>query len=98
VIQFRYNDILPKYSFSIMNKTERPIKNVDYLVIFYDDSGRPIETVRSNTKSDSSYDKNIVINPGLSKRLGPFLYNDSIEDILSPQKTEVRILDYEIAN
>ncbi|MFW5795203.1 MAG: hypothetical protein ACOCV1_06930 [Bacillota bacterium] len=79
-----------------MNKTERSIKNIDYLVIFYDDSGRPIETIRSLTKPDSSYEENIVISPGLSKRLGAFSYNRSIEDIMAPQKTEVIILDYEI--
>lgn len=97
VIQFRFDELVPRYSFSIMNKTERNIKNVDYIVIFYDDSGRPIETIRGSTRPDSNYEENIVISSGLSKRFGSFSYNRSIEDIMAPQKTEVRILNYEVA-
>lgn len=88
------------YTFSLQNKLRENVKNVHYLVIFYDTVGDPIDVTFEKFSG--------IIPAGLAKRLKGSISDSSVKKLsteyefddlsLSLKKTYVkfRVLDYEI--
>jgi hypothetical protein len=76
------------FSFSFRNKLEQSIKGINYIVIFYDATGRPIHYQEKIFYED--------ILPGLAKRESFFIdMGENVVFKLSKHK-EIRILDFKI--
>ncbi|MBI3662583.1 MAG: serine protease [Acidobacteria bacterium] len=73
------------FSFSIRNLTQEAIEQVQYLIVFYDRSGKPIDAYEGNTY------KKFVIRPGLARRETGRV-EESVRRLCF--RVEVRILDF----
>jgi S1-C subfamily serine protease len=75
------------FSFSLQNKLREPVSQVNYLVVFYDRSGKPIETYKGIWTED--------IAPGLAKR-----ETGSVDESVRPlmARVEIRVLDFKLAS
>lgn len=75
-----------QYSFSIRNDLDRPIRNVKYLVVFYDRSGQPIDS------EEGQRDRNEV-RPKLALRVNGAV-STSVRRLTA--RVVFRVLDFEI--
>ncbi len=75
------------FSFSLRNQLREPVKEVRYLVIFYDRNGKPIETSEGTTVGEE-------IPPGLAKRETGWV-DDSVRPLTA--RVDIRILDFKFA-
>jgi hypothetical protein len=75
------------FSFSLRNQLREPVKEVRYVVIFYDRNGKPVETYEGTTYGNE-------MPPGLAKR-----ETGSVDDSVRPltARVEIRILDFKFA-
>jgi S1-C subfamily serine protease len=81
-----FNDYC-QYSFSIRNDLDRPIRNVKYLVVFYDRSGQPIDSGERRQEDLSPIRSRLAI-----RATGAVL--TSVRRLTS--RVEFRLLDFEI--
>jgi len=84
-----------KYSFSLQNKLQQPVKNIWCLVIFYNDRSEPIDV-------DLVHSKKEIVLPGLAKRVKSSV-DGSVQELTTREgrasphtKVEFRILDFQI--
>jgi hypothetical protein len=78
------------FSFSLRNDLRRPVKNVDCLVVFRDDKGKPIDVDRVRFAGP--------IPPGLAKRVSFREVDSSVAKLTMWRESavELRVLDFEI--
>jgi hypothetical protein len=71
------------FSFSLQNRLREPVSQVNYLVVFYNRSGKPIETYKGTWTEE--------IPPGLAKR-----ETGSVDESVRPlmARVEIRVLDF----
>jgi len=87
------------YSFSLVNKLREPVKDIHYLVVFYDLEGNPLDAVKGDCRE--------IIAGGLAKRVRAFT-EGSVQELnekvdYGTRRTqrgniEIRILDFKIVH
>lgn len=89
-----------KYSFSLVNKLREPVKDIEYLVVFYDSQGKPLEVETGNCRE--------TIPGGLAKRTSWGYVDETVEKLNDPYtnppegprkprgKVEIRILSFQV--
>jgi hypothetical protein len=102
-------DVTGNFTYSIRNTLKEPIKNVQTLIIFYDQAGKPLDVYTMTYESTTMFDGTVP--SGLAKRLhgfvdasikklttgpakdNPYLYADKPKT-----KVEIRVLNFDLAN
>jgi S1-C subfamily serine protease len=85
--QFAWGDFgLGLYSFSLRNQLPQGVKNVRCLVVFYDDSGKPLDVSEPFCQMEQ-------VLPGLAKRVTGSV-DRSVQRL--SKRVEIRILDFRI--
>ena len=75
-----------RFSFVVKNNLRRPVKNVCWLVVVYDERGRPLDF-------DSGKNAYLTIPPGLAKPIGGKIDDDIAGAV---ENADVRILSFEV--
>jgi len=99
---FVWGNNLPSVSFTLLNRTGSPVKDIRFLVVFFKGDKKkgyaPIDYLESKTCND------VVIRPNLPKRQEEFMVKNNCFELLSSWETrkqtarvEVRVLDFNFA-
>ena len=94
---FSWASYSESFSFSLRNHLRENVKNIDYLIIFYDEQGDPIDV------NDRRYDR--VIRAGLAKRITDYFSDYSVRKLsitlgndreIIETRMEFRVLNFEV--